>query len=36
MYDALLAKLDRLEYLHDNNLPVDVRLHPPRLNKTVR
>lgn len=26
MYDALLAKLDRLEYLHDNNLPVDVSL----------
>lgn len=29
MYDALLAKADRLEYLHDNNLPVDVSLTLP-------
>ena len=26
MYDALLIRLDRLEYLHDNNLPVDVSI----------
>jgi hypothetical protein len=26
MLDALLVKADRLEHLHDNNLPVDVSL----------
>jgi len=31
MYDALMVKLDRLEYLHDNNLPVDVSMAFPLL-----